>query len=329
MVKKTLVRLAEVVIVMLVVSFATMLLLELVPGGPGAVLAGEGATAEEIAAIERNLNLDGPLLLQYTEWISNVVVGDLGLSYFTQRPVIEIVVERIPVTVEIAFAALAVALAMSIPLAMYCGYRPNGLIDRVTTFTSSVMLSMPHFVLGLGLVFFFSVQLGLFPVAGWSDISDGVWDHVHHLVLPVFTLAFVEASIFVRVLKNDISATLGENFILAARARGVGPWRVLWRHALRPSSFALITVIGTSLGKLLTGTVIVEIIFGLPGLGNLIVSAIGDRDLVTVRGTVLVIAFIYVFVNFVVDTVYPLLDPRLRKSVATSVTGASAPDSTP
>lgn len=304
---------------MLVVSFAAMVLLDFVPGGPGAALAGERGTAERIAAIEKTLDLDRPLPIRYVEWLGDVVTGDLGRSYRTQQPVFETITERLPVSLELATLSLLVALLIAVPLGLYSGYRPEGWVDRIVTLLSSIMLSVPSFVIALTLVFVLSIRMSLLPVTGWVRISTDLGEHLRHIALPVLTLALAEAALFVRLLRNDMATTMQQDFVLSARARGLRARRVVVRHALRPSSFSLVTVLGVSLGKLISGSIIVEIIFSLPGIGQLVISSIQSRDLIMVRGVVIFVAFGYVIVNALTDLVYPLLDPRLRSDRVAAV----------
>jgi peptide/nickel transport system permease protein len=307
-------RLATLVVVLLLVSVAAFLLLELIPGDPLATLLPEGATPEMRAQVEAAYGLDQPLWQRYLEWFGNALQGDLGRSLQSQVPVTEAILERLPVTIELAGLSLVLALLIAIPVGVYSGYRPGGLLDRVATFLCSITLSVPNFLLGVLLVFVFAVTLGLLPVTGWTPISRSFGGHLRSLILPVVTLAAVEAVAFTRLLRNDMVATLQQDYVLSARARGLSTARILFGHALRPSSFSLVTVLGVTLGRLIGGTVIVETLFSLPGLGSLVINAISNRDYLMVQGIVLVIAVAYVLINTIVDFSYPLLDPRVRAS---------------
>ena len=304
--------LAKLAAVLLLVSLATFLLLELIPGDPIDALLPDGATEEMRAAANERFGLDGPMLQRYFEWLGNAVQGDLGRSIQSQVPVADAIVERLPVTLELAFVSILLALLIAVPVGVYSAYRPGGLVDRVTTLICAVTLSIPSFLLGVLLVFVFAVTLGALPVTGWTPLSEGLVPHLRSLALPVITLAALEAVGFIRLLRNDMIATLQQDFVLSARARGLSAPRILLAHALRPSAFSLLTVMGVALGRLIGGTVIVESIFSLPGLGSLVLTSITGRDLFMIQGIVLVVAVGYVLLNALVDLTYPLLDPRVR-----------------
>lgn len=309
-----LVNVAKLIVVLFLVSVVTFLLLEMIPGDPLAAMLPDGATPEMRAAAAERFGLDGSLLHRYLEWVGNALHGDLGRSMQSQVPVTDAILERLPITLELAGLSILVALLIALPIGVYSGYRPGGNVDRFTTFVCSVTLSIPSFLLGVLLVFVFAVTLGALPVTGWTPLSDGLGPHIRGLVLPVMTLASIEAVAFIRLLRNDMVATLQQDFVLSARARGIPTTRILTVHAFRPSAFSLVTVLGVSLGRLIGGTVIVESLFALPGLGSLVVTAINGRDFLLVQGIVLVIAVAYVLINALVDLAYPLLDPRVRSA---------------
>lgn len=294
------------------VSVATFGLLEMVEGDPVDALAPENASAADRAAIAAEYGLDGPLVARYVEWLGAALTGDLGRSLQSRVPVMDEILTRIPVTLELALLSTVVALVVALPIAVWSGYRPGGLIDRVAGVLVSVTMAIPNFLLGLLLVFVFGVTLQAFPVNGWAPIDEGLVPHASRLVLPVLTLAAGQGVMFIRILRGDIAATMREDFVLAARARGIKTPAILVRHALRPSAFSLLTVLGLSLGQLIGGTVIVEQLFGLPGMGQMLVSAIMGRDIFLVQGAVMLVAVGYVLINTLVDLAYPLLDPRVR-----------------
>lgn len=297
---------------LVLVSIVTFGLLEISEGKPVDALLPEGATDEERAAVEAAYGLDGPVVARYLAWFGNAVTGDLGRSLANRAPVWDEIVVRLPVTLELAVLSTLLALVVALPIAVWSGYRPGGLVDRVSGALVSVTMAIPSFLLGLLLVFVFGVTLQAFPVSGWMPLSDGFAAHYSRLVLPVITLAASQSVLFIRILRGDIAATIGEDFILAARARGIRTPAILIRHAFRPSAFALLTVLGLSLGQLIGGTVIVEQLFGLPGMGQAIIAAINGRDIFVVQGAVLLVAVGYVLINTLVDLAYPLLDPRVR-----------------
>lgn len=304
------------VVLLLLVSIATFMLLELMPGDPVDSLAPEGASDEVREQIRVAYGLDQPLMTRYLDWMGGLLQGDLGSSFQTKVPITETLLERGPVSLELAILAMLAALLIAVPLGAYSAYRQGGLVDRVTTFLTSATLAIPAFVLGVVAVWIFGVQLGWLPIVGWTSFAEDPAEHVRSMILPVFTLAAGECVLFIRVLKNDMIATLQQDHVLSARARGLPTWRILVRHALRQSSFSLVTVSGVALGRLIGGTVIVEMIFSIPGMGSWVVTAINYRDFVVVQAVVLMSALVYLVMNTLVDLAYPLLDPRVRKASA-------------
>ena len=305
-------RLFVLVATLFLVSVATFGLLEMVEGDPVDALVPDSATAADRAAIAAEYGLDGPLVVRYLEWLGSALTGDLGRSLQSRVPVMEEILTRLPVTLELAVLSTLFALAVALPVAVWSGYRPGGVVDRISGALVSVTMAIPNFLLGLLLVFVFSVTLQVFPVNGWAPLDRGLTPHAARLVLPVITLAAGQGVMFIRILRGDIAATMQEDFVLAARARGIRTPAVLIRHALRPSAFSLLTVLGLSLGQLIGGTVIVEQLFGLPGMGQMLVTAIMGRDIFLVQGAVMLVAVGYVLINTLVDLAYPLLDPRVR-----------------
>ncbi|MGI9210064.1 MAG: ABC transporter permease, partial [Rhodococcus sp. (in: high G+C Gram-positive bacteria)] len=295
------------------VSVAVFLLLELIPGDPVDSLVPPGASDEMRDIARASYGLDDPLMERYLSWIGGVLQGDFGRSFTTQTDVLASIAERAPVSLELAILSMFVALAVSIPVGVWSAYRPGGRLDRVATALTSATLAVPSFVLGILLVFVFGVQLGLLPTLGWVPFSEDPVEHLSHIALPVLTLAAGECVLFTRLLKGDMMATLQQDHVLSARARGLPTSRILVRHALRQSSFSLVTVSGVVIGRLIGGTVIVELIFSLPGMGSLVVNSILSRDFIVVQAVVLLSALLYLSINTVVDLAYPLLDPRVRK----------------
>jgi peptide/nickel transport system permease protein len=306
-------RALRLVVVLVAVTMGAMLLLDLLPGSPGEAIAGENASPEQIAAINEAAGIDRPFLERYGGWLSDLATGDLGTSIRTGQDVSEILAERTPVTLEIALLSMLLALAIAVPVGAFSGSHPNGRVDRVATVASSLIMSVPSFLLGVTAVYLFAVVLGLFPVSGWTALSDDLGENLRYVALPVLVLGIIEAAQLARLLRNDMVATMGEQYIVAAQARGLPRHQVVLHHALRPSSFSLITVAGVAIGRLLGGAVIIEVIFSLPGLGQLTITAVQGRDYLVVRAVVGVIAITYVLVNLTVDLAYPLLDPRLRR----------------
>jgi peptide/nickel transport system permease protein len=309
-------RPVRLVVVLIFVTMAAMLLLDLLPGSPGLAIAGENASQEQIDAINEAVGLDEPFFERYAQWVTDLVTGDLGSSIRTGQDVSDLLRERAPITLEIALLSMLIALIVAIPVGVFSGSHPNGKFDRAATTVSSLTMSVPSFLLGVTAVYLFAVTLDWFPVSGWVALSDNVGENLRHVALPVLVLGIIEAAQLSRLLRNDMVATMGEQYILAARARGLPRHRIVLRHALRPSAFSLITVAGVAMGRLLGGTVIIELIFSLPGLGQLMITSVQGRDYLVVRAVAGLMAIAYVLVNIAVDLAYPLLDPRLRRKTA-------------
>lgn len=310
-------RVVRSLAVVLLVSLGSVTLLSLAPGSAASVILGENATPDAVAALNAQLGLDKPLWQQYLHWLGGAVRGDLGTSPVTNQPVIDAVVERLPVTLELAAIALVISLVVAVILAIISATWQGTLVDRALTAFSSVLLSVPAFIAGPLLIYFFSLQLGWFPVSGWSRIStDGLGANLQSALLPAVAIALTEIAAFHRVLRADLISTMREDFVGAARAKGMSRSYVMFRHTLRPSSFSLITLAGINLGRLIGGTVVVEVLFSLPGLGQLIISSIISRDLISVQGVVVFIVVAYVVINMLVDLSYNWLDPRVRKVAA-------------
>jgi peptide/nickel transport system permease protein len=309
-------RSARLVVTLFLVSIITFMLVVLLPGDPALQVLGSDFTEADYLAVRDELGLDDPLPVRYLDWLGGVFQGDLGTSYRTNQPVLEAIVDRVPVTFQVMIVGLVIALLVSIPLAMIAAYRANTKTDTAVSTASLAMLSIPNFMLALILIFYLSVHLGWFPATGWVSFGRDPMASLRTTLLPALALAGAEIGVYTRLLRNDMIATLQEDFITLARAKGASTPRVLFRHALRPSSLSLATVLGVQVGVALGGSVIVETIFALPGIGRLLVDSIFQRDLMIVQGVVLFIAVVYVVANFAVDLFYGVLDPRIRKGSA-------------
>lgn len=306
-------RLGYGLLVVLLVTFSVSLLLNFAPGSVAQTILGEEATPESVAALNASLGYDRPFIVQYLDWLWHAIRGDLGSSPITHIPVMQSIVDRIPVTLEIALLALIISLLISIPLAIISASRPDGTVDRTVSAITSVFLSVPAFVAGPLLIFAFAVNMNLFPALGWVPIEDGLGRNLRAAFLPALAAAITEIAAFHRVLRSDLISTLREDYIAAARAKGLSGGYVMFRHAFRPSSFSLLTISGLSLARLIGGTIIVEMLFVLPGLGQFIANAVTTNDVIAVQGVVAFIALVFVVVNMVVDISYGLIDPRVRR----------------
>jgi peptide/nickel transport system permease protein len=288
------------------------MIVNILPGDVAIVILGNLATPEDIAGLRADLGLDRPMLVRYFDWLGSALSGDLGRSYRNGEPVVQAIIDRLPVSLQLMVMAQVIALGIAIPVALLSVRRPGGLFDRISASAAFGFLAMPNFMLGIVLIYLFSVSFDLLPATGFTPMSEGLWDNLESMILPSLTLGLIEWTVLMRVLRSDLLTTLKEDFILLARAKGLPPWRVLLQHALRPSSFTLITILGLNIGGLIGGAVIVEQIFALPGVGRLLLGGIFNRDLILVQGTVAFIAVGFVVINFLVDMLYAVLDPRVR-----------------
>lgn len=299
-------------VVLLCVTLLTFLIVNILPGDVAIVILGTLATPQDIAGLRADLGLDRPMLVRYFDWLGSALSGDLGRSYRNGEPVAQAIADRLPVSLQLMVMAQIIALGIAVPVALLSVRRPGGLFDRMSASAAFGFLAMPNFMLGIVLIYLFSVTFDLLPATGFTPMSEGFWDNLVSMTLPAATLGLIEWTVLMRVLRSDLLTTLKEDFILLARAKGLPPWRVLLQHALRPSSFTLITVLGLNIGGLIGGAVIVEQIFALPGVGRLLLGGIFNRDLILVQGTVSFIAAGFVLINFLVDMLYAVLDPRVR-----------------
>ncbi|MGX1320912.1 peptide/nickel transport system permease protein [Bradyrhizobium huanghuaihaiense] len=305
-------RLLAILPVLLAVSLLTFLIASLLPGDLAFVILGDQATPENVAALRRDMGLDQPLWWRYLSWLGHVLQGDLGRSFRTGQTVLQAVAERIPVSLQLMLMAEFIGLLIGVPVAIACAARAGGAFDRFMTGSAFAMLSMPSFLMAILLIYLFAVELHWLPATGYVPFTEEPLANLRFFVLPALTLALAEWPGIMRVLRSDMIATLQEDYIALAKAKGLKPSRILFVHALKPSSLTLVTVTGINIGRLLGGTLIVESIFALPGIGRLLVGAIYTRDLVILQGVVLLVACGFVIVNFIVDMLYAVLDPRIR-----------------
>ncbi|MFD4262529.1 ABC transporter permease [Streptomyces sp. NPDC058534] len=308
-------RLLELLGVLFIASIGVFSLVVLLPGDPAVDILGAGRAPSEYAALRTELGLDQPLVTRYLDWLGGALTGDLGRSVVPpQSDVTDRVLSALPVSFEIAALGLLIALLIAVPLAMWSAYREGSAADRIIGAGTFGVLSVPSFLAGLLLILVLANSAGWFPRSEWVRMGDGdLLGNLHHAFLPALTVALAELAMFTRVLRGDLIVTLREDYILAARAKGMNPLRVLFTDALRPSSFSLVTLLGLSLGRLIGSTVVVEYLFSLPGMGTLIVNAAGQGDYPMVQGAVLTIAVIYVVINAGIDLSYGYLDPRTRR----------------
>jgi peptide/nickel transport system permease protein len=308
-------RTGELLTVLLIVSFGTFMLVTLLPSDPAVSILGQGRDPAEYEALREELGLNQGLVSRYLDWLGSAVTGDLGMSVVPPEvDVLERIASALPVSLELAVLGLGMALLVAVPLAMWSAYRAGGRADRAISAGAFGVLSVPSFLAGLLLILVFVNQLGWFPRGQWVRITEDLGQNLYHAFLPALVIALAEGAMFTRILRNDLITTLQEDYILAAKAKGMSARHILFSDALRPSSFSLVTVLGLSLGRLIGSTVIVEYLFALPGMGSLVIGAANTGDFVMVQGAVLAIAVIYVFTNLVIDLSYGALDPRIRRA---------------
>ena len=307
-------RLPAMLATLLIVSFLTFLLTSLLPGDPAVQILGADAAndPDSLQVVREELRLDDPLLERYGAWLGNVATGDLGRSFRTDQQVADAIRERLPVTLEIGGLAVLIALAFAIPLGTLSAFRAGSRADRLVTGASFGLLALPPFMVAILLILVFAVTLGWLPATGWVRFTADPLDNLRHAILPALSLAVGEMAVYTRLLRADMITTLQQDSITMARAKGIPTKRILFRHALRPSSFSLMTVVGLQVATIIGGAVIIETLFALPGVGRLLVDSILQRDLIMVQGCALVIAIAFVVINFIVDILYTFLDPRIR-----------------
>lgn len=309
-------KLIHLLLVVLAVTALTFVMTDRLPADIAAEVAGRGADAAELAAVRERLGLNRPVLVRYAAWMGSVCQGDFGKSLATEQPVTEALQSHIPVTLELLVLSQLFALLLALPAGIITAWRAGSLLDRVSGTLAFGCASLPNYAMAMGLVFLCSLKLKLLPATGYTPLSAGIMANLKGLLLPALSIALVEWVTLMRVLRGDLIATLKEDFILLARCKGVPAWRILLIHALRPSCFTFITVLGMQTASLIGGAVIIESLFALPGIGRLLVTAIFAQDYPVVQGVVLLIAVAYVCINFLVDLCYAMLDPRVRRGVA-------------
>src|SRR6195952_158351 len=305
-------RLLYLVPVLIAVSLLTFLIASLLPGDLAYTILGDQAPPEKVASLRHDMGLDQPIWVRYFGWLGNILQGDLGRSFRTGQTVLQAVTERMPISLELMVLAQVAALALGVPLAIICAARSGGPVDRFMTGSAFGMLSVPTFLSAILLIYLFAVELRWLPATGYVPFAEDPLANLRFLLLPALTLALAEWPGIMRVLRSDMIATLQEDYIALAKAKGLKASRILFVHALKPSSLTLVTITGINIGRLIGGTVIVETIFALPGIGRLLVGAIYTRDLIILQGVVLLVAAAFVLMNFIVDLLYAVLDPRIR-----------------
>ncbi len=306
-------RLLQLIVTVVAVTFFSALLLQLLPGDPVEVLA-PFSSEEQRDVIREDLGLDDPFVVRYAGWLGGFVTGDMG-NYYTvssKRPVSDRVADALPISLQLMIYSQLISLAFAIPVGVYAAARKGRIFDKFSNATAFAMLAIPNFALALLLQYFLGVKWQLFPTSGYTKITEDPSMHFQQMVLPCVTLAVGQFAVYMRLLRSDMIATLQQDFILLAKSKGMSSRRILFRHALRPSSLTLLTVAGLSVGTLIGGALIVEVLFQIPGMGLMLAEAIATRQMVAFQSLIAIVAILYVLVNFGVDLLYSALDPRIR-----------------
>ena len=314
MVTFTLRRLAQSVPVVFLSTVAVFLLLHLVPGDPALAVAGSDARQDTLEAIRREMGLDQPLPLQYVRWVGRVLQGDLGRSYTTKLPVAEQIALRIPATLELSLAGIALALLISVPTGVLAAIRERGVADWLISSFNAFAIAIPNFWFGILMILLFALALGWLPASGRGDYGREPLTAWKFLLLPALTLALNQSAVLSRFVKSSVLEVLHDDYVRTARAKGLREGLVIRRHVLRNALVPVATVLGIQFGRLLGGAIVVESVFAWPGVGRLVLQSIGSRDYTTVQGVLLLLVLAFIVVNLVTDLAYGLLDPRIRLS---------------
>ena len=305
-------RILATIPVMAVVAVFVFALLYLSPGDPAAIIAGDTATVADIARIRAHLGLDQPVYIQFGTWVWRLLHGDLGISIFTNLPVVKLIEQRLEPTVALTLSTLFVSIVVAIPLGVLAAWRAGSWIDRVVMVFAVLGFSVPVFVLAYILIYVFAIWADVLPVQGYVSITQGLWPFLSHIILPSIALGMIFAALIARITRASMLDVLAQDYIRTAQAKGLSSEQVLIGHALKNAAVPIVTIIGIGVALLIGGVVVTETVFAIPGLGRLTVDAILRRDYPIIQGIILVFSAAYVLVNLLVDLSYTLLDPRIR-----------------
>src|SRR5918911_3432671 len=305
-------RLVSTVVVMTIVGVFVFMLLHLSPGDPAAIIAGDNATPEQIAGIRRRLGLEDPLPVQFLRWSAAVLSGDLGISIFSNEPVLKLIGQRIEPTLSLALTTIVVAVTLAVTFGVLEAWRAGSLVDRALMVVSVAGFSVPVFVVGYLLIYVFAIWLRWLPVQGYAPLAEGIGPWLERLLLPSIALGLAYVALIARITRTAMLDVLAEDYIRTAKAKGVATRPMLLKHALKNAGVPIVTVIGIGVALLIGGVVITETVFNIPGVGRLVVDAISKRDYPIIQGVILLFSGVYVLVNLAVDLAYTVLDPRIR-----------------
>ena len=311
MIKMILKRIFQLIPVLLITMSMTFVITRVLPGNPAVSILGPQATAEDIAKMEEEMGLHDPMPVQYINYMKRILTGDLGTSYRYNRPVADLIFEKLPNTLQIALASLIIALLIGVPVGIISAVKQYSVFDYISMIAALIGVSMPSFWLGLMLVLIFSVNLGWFPTMGMGAISNGIGDVISHLFLPSLCLSFGSMANFARISRSSMLEVIDQDYMKAVRAKGIRENVVIIKHGLKNALPPIVTVLGMRIAALMTGAIMIETIFAWPGIGRLIVDAINNNDFEMIQGTVLFMAILYVTVNLVVDIIYLYINPKV------------------
>lgn len=307
------IRILSTIPVMVIVAAFVFLMLRLSPGDPASVIAGDYATAEDVARIRERLGLNDSILVQFVKWVGNLIQGDLGTSIFSNLPVTTLIGQRLEPTLLLALTTIIFAVAVAVPLGTIAAWKSGSLIDRFVMLFSVGGFSIPVFVLGYILIYVLAMQLKWLPVQGYrSPFEHGLGPFLYHITLPTMTLSVIFIALIARMTRASVMETLQEDFIRTARAKGQSELKILLRHGLRNAAVPIVTVIGIGIALLIGGVVVTESVYNIPGLGRLVLDAVLARDYPIIQGLILFFSFVYIMINLAIDLTYPLLDPRIK-----------------
>ena len=307
-------RLVLLVIIILFVSVAVVLPGPPAPGEPHGTILGPNSTPQNVATVDRQLGLNKPLWQQYFIWMGHVFQGNLGQSYTTHQSTKSIIAQSFPIDLELIIFSQVLAFIVAFPMAMHSARRPNKLFDQASNSGTFAMLALPPFVIAPVLVLLFAVHWHVFPgPASYVPFTQNAWSNIHTMLLPSIVLALGSIVVYFRLLRNDLISTLQEDFITMARSKGLSDRRIMWRHALRPSSISLLASAGVTIGSLIAGTFIVELLLQMPGLGYQLISSVNQDDYTVVQGITLFVAVAIVLINFIFDFLFTIVDPRIAR----------------
>jgi peptide/nickel transport system permease protein len=307
-------RLVLLLVIILFVSIVSFYLVHLLPGNPTDTILGPNATPQNVKILDHQLGLDKPLWQQYFIWIGHVFQGNLGQSYTTHQTTWSIIQQSFPIDLELIIFSQIIAFAIAFPMAMHAARRPNKLFDQASNSTTFAMLALPPFVIAPVMVLIFAVHWHIFPgPASYVPLTQSFGTNIHAMLLPSIVLALGGIVVYFRLLRNDLISTLQEDFITMARSKGLSDRRIMWRHALRPSSISLLASAGVTIGSLIAGTFVVELLLQMPGLGYQLISAVNQDDYTVVQGITLFVAVAIVIINFIFDFLFTIVDPRIAR----------------